>query len=120
MNLAFRTIAVYGKLALIAAVGLVLALVVWMNRNNEVNFWFFREYEKVNVLYIILIAALTAIVVYWIVARIRGILHQLRVVRSEKRKAEELAGQQRLASELAEREKRLDEKLQRTLEEPGK
>lgn len=120
MNLAFRTIAVYVKLALIAAVGIVLLLVVLMNRDNRVDFWFFQKHEQVNVLYIILITAIVTVFVYWIVARIRGIFRQWRAVRDEKQKQRALAEQQRAAKELAEREKRIDEKLQRSLEEPTK
>lgn len=117
MNLALRTFAVYCKLALAGAVGVLVAVVVWMNSDNRVNFWLLRTHEQVNVLYIILITAITSIVVFWILLKIRGVLRDLRGVRAEKLKAEAAAAQQRQAAELAAREKRLDEKLRRSITE---
>lgn len=119
MNLAFRRIAVYGKLALIGAIAVVLAVIVWMNRANRVDFWLFGRHEDVNVLYIILISAVVSVAVFWIVTRVRGVLRELQAVRAEKVRAVEEAARQRQTSELAEREKRLDETLRRSLTERG-
>ncbi len=65
MNLALRRFKVYLKLTLIGATALVLLIVVLMNRKNEVDFWFLRQYEKVNVLYIILISAVASVLLFW-------------------------------------------------------
>jgi type VI protein secretion system component VasK len=119
MNLAFRRFAVYCRLALMGAVVVVLALIIWMNRENRVGFWLFGPHEDVNVLYIILITAIVSVAVFWIVTRVRGVLRELQAVRAEKLRAADEAARQRQANEVAEREKRLDEKLRRSLTERG-
>ncbi len=117
MALALRRIKVYCKLALIGAVLLVVLLTVLFNRNKTVDVWFFGEYTGINVLYLILMTAAGSIGVFWIVTRIRGILTEVREVRAERRAAARLEEQKRMAEELANREKRIDEKLRKSITE---
>ena len=119
MNLALRRVKVYSKLALMAAVAIVVLLVVVCNRQNEARVWFFTTFEKVNVLYLILITAVSSIAVFWTITRVLGVLREASQVRKDRRAAEQLAQQTKLAEELSNREKRIDEKLRRSLaEEP--
>jgi hypothetical protein len=117
MGLALRRIKVYFKLTLMAAVAILVSLVIVCNRHNEANIWFFKDYEKVNVLYLILITAASSIAVFWVITRIRGVLRDARQLREEQHAAEKLAEQKKLAEELANREKRIDEKLRRSITE---
>ena len=119
MALALRRIKVYCKLALIGAVLIVVLLTVLFNRNNNADVWFFRNYERINVLYLILVTAIATIVLFWITTRIRGVLREVRQLRKDRQAAEQLAEHRKLAEELADREKRIDEKLRRSItEEP--
>jgi|YelNatPaOPRAMG01_1025707.scaffolds.fasta_scaffold339784_1 methylthioribose-1-phosphate isomerase len=121
MGLALRRIKVYCKLALMAAVAVVIFLVVVCNRQNEADVWFLTKFEKVNVLYLILVTAVSSVVLFWAITRIRGVIREARLVREERRNAEQAAQQKKLAEELADREKRIDEKLRRSIEsEPKK
>ncbi len=117
MRLALHRIKVYCKLALMAAVAIVVLLVVVCNRQNEAKVWFFTTFEKVNVLYLILITAVGSVALFWVIMRIRGVLREVRQLRKERRAAEQLAQQQRLAEQLASQEKRIDEKIRRSITE---
>lgn len=117
MMLAVRQIWVYVKLvAIIAVVGLVL-LIVGKNWSNEASIWFFGEDTKVNVLYLILITAVSSIVGWSLVRRVFGVLRELREVRESRRLQAQMEEQRRLAEQVAEREKRIDEKIRRQITE---
>lgn len=120
MGLALRRIKVYCKLGLMAAVAVVILLVVVCNRQNEADVWFFTKFEKVNVLYLILVTAVSSVVLFWAITRIRGVIREVHLVREERRNAEQAARQKKLAEELADREKRIDEKLRRSIESERK
>jgi len=117
MGLALRRIKVYCKLGLIGAIVIVLVLVVSLNRNNTADVWFFRTYQDLNVLYLMVVTGIGSIVAFWTATRIRGVLKEAREVREAQREAERTAEQKKLADELATREKRLDEKLRRSITE---
>ncbi len=121
MGLALRRIKVYGKLTLIGVIAVLVLVVVFKNSSSTVDVWFFKTYEKINVLYLILITAVASIALFWIFTRIWGVLREVRELKKERQEAERLAAQKKLADELAEREKRIDEKLRRsiTAEERG-
>jgi len=116
MGLALRRIKVYCKLALMVAVAVLIFLVVVCNRQNEADVWFLTKFEKVNVLYLILVTAVSSVVLFWAITRIRGVIREVRLVREERRNAEQAAQQKKLSEELADREKRIDEKLRRSIE----
>ncbi|MGB9626390.1 MAG: hypothetical protein ACPMAQ_16170, partial [Phycisphaerae bacterium] len=78
------------------------------------------KFEKVNVLYLILVTAVSSVVLFWAITRIRGVIREVRLVREERRNAEQAARQKKLAEELADREKRIDEKLRRSIESERK
>ena len=115
MGLALRQIKVYGKLgATIAVVGAVL-LVVLMNLNRTADVWFFHKYEKVPTFWLILVTAVLAVVGWWGIRKVVGALRDLRGLRQARQAAQQRDEQQQLARELAEREKRIDEKLRRSI-----
>lgn len=115
MSLALKRIKVYLKLTLIATVLAVILLIVLMNRNYKADIWFFKDYPQVNILWLLLVTAVISIASWWIVTKIFATLRDLRRLRSDQAKQQQLAEQQRLARELAEREKRIDEKLRRSI-----
>ena len=115
MKLALRRIKVYGKLVVVGAIAVVALLIIFMNRSRTADVWFFHAYSDVNVLWLILITAVASIVGWWGLRRIAGLVRDVREFRKT-RQADALASEQRrLAKELAEREKRIDEKVRRSI-----
>ena len=117
MRLALQRVKVYLKLTAILAVVAVILVIVLENQDNKANIWFFRPYEQVNVLWLILITAVSSIASWWIVLKIFGTLRELRGLKRAREDQQRIEEQQRLARELAEREKRIDEKLRRSITE---
>lgn len=116
MSLALKSLKVYLKLFAILAAAVVILLTVVMNQENKATIWFlWRSYEQVNVLWLILITAVSSVVSWWAFLKLFGILREFREVRKARRTQFQTEEQQRLARELAEREKRLDEKLRRSI-----
>ena len=50
MNVAIKKAKLYVKLVLVAVVVVMAVLVLFGNRNNKADVWFFKSYEDVNVL----------------------------------------------------------------------
>jgi hypothetical protein len=117
MTLALKRIKVYLKLIAIVAVVAVILLIVLMNLDKRTDVWFFKDYLQVNVLWLILITAVSSIACWWIVLKVFGTLRELRGLRQARADQQKIGEQQRLARELAEREKRIDEKLRRSITE---
>jgi len=106
---------VYLKTALLVALALVVALVVYKNRANKVSVWFFAEFASINVLWLMACTAGGAIAGWWIIVASRGVLRDMHELRREDvlKKAEEQ--QRQLAAKLAETEKRIDIKLKKAV-----
>ena len=119
MTLVLRRIWVYLKLTAILAVVAVILTVVVENRDNTANVWLFKTYDNLNVLWLILITAISSIVGWWGFLKVFGVIRELREVRRKAAEQRQIEEQRRLASELAERERRLDEKVKRSISEPG-
>ena len=119
MGLALRRIKVYGKLgATIAVVGAVL-LVVLMNLSRTADVWFFHDYRAVPTFWLILVTAVSAIVGWWGIRKVVGVVRDLRELRASKATERQREEQRRRAEEVAEREKRIDEKLRRSITDGG-
>ena len=115
MALALKRVKVYLKSAAILAGTVAVLLVVVMNRNHTADFWFFHKYENVGVLWLILATATSSILVWWGAGKVVGVVRDLRELRRT-REAERLAVNQSLRDqELTEREKRIDEKIRRSI-----
>lgn len=117
MTLALRRTKVYAKLAAVTAVVGVILLLVLMNRKNETNVWFFGRYEDVNVLWLILVTAIVSVVTWWGLRKVFGVLRDLRELRRLEHEQADRDERQRRERELADREKRLDEKVRRAITE---
>jgi len=113
--LALKRIKVYGKLALTGGVVLAVLLLVFKNRGRTVDVWFFHEYTGVSVLLLILVTAVASVVVWWGLGKIVGLWREVRELRKVSRIERQADEQRKIAQEVAEREKRIDEKIRRTL-----
>lgn len=117
MALAARRFKVYLRLVAIIAVALIVLLVVLMNQKNRADIWFFGKYEDINVLWLIAVTAVASIVGWIVVRKIFTVIRDVKELRKARQHEQLMAEQRRLASETAEREKRIDEKLRRSITE---
>lgn len=118
MSLAFKRFKVYLRTLLSALVVVVVGLVLVMNRNHEVAVWFFwltDPDETVNVVWVMLCTALATLVSWWVVSRGVTLLREVREVRRLQLAKASDERQKARAAELDERERRLDEKLERAI-----
>jgi len=115
MVLALHRIKVYGKLVLTGVVVLAVLLIVFKNRGRMVDVWFFHEYEDVSVLFLILVTAVASVAAWWGLSKIVGVWRDVRELRRTSAARREEDRRRKLAEDLAEREKRIDEKVRRTL-----
>lgn len=111
MPLVFKQFKVYVRLALLVALALVIVLVVFYNRTNKVNVWFFKSYESINVLWLLVCTAIASIVSWWIVSASFGLWRDLRDLGRAAELKKTQAEQEKLVANLAETEKRIDKKL---------
>ena len=114
---ALKRLKVYLKLIAIGAVVFVLLLVVLMNREYKADVWLFKYYQDVPVLGLILVTALSSVVSWWGISKIFRVLRELKEVRQVQRAEQLRREQQRLADELAHRERQIDEKIRRSIRE---
>lgn len=115
MALAVQRIKVYGKFIVITAVLGAGLLVVLMNLTRKADVWFFHDYRQVPTFWLILVTAVTAIAGWWSFRKIVGVIRDLRELRNARQAERRQEQQQRLAREIADRERRLDEKLRRSI-----
>ncbi|MCK4660419.1 MAG: hypothetical protein KAV82_12925 [Phycisphaerae bacterium] len=118
MRLAFGRIKVYSKLTLIVLVMIAIGVVLWKNRDHQVNIWFFGLVHKetsINVIWVMLYTALGALVSYWVLSLVRGLWKDVRKAANESALREKEKRQQERAKELQEQEKRIDAKLKKAI-----
>lgn len=110
MSLTLKKIKAYSRVGLVAAVALVIGLVIFYNRNHEVTFWFFRTYQDVNVLWLLVCTAAGTVVSYWVFLTVFSLWKDLRELGQESAWRAREQRQRKIADELAEQERRIDEK----------
>jgi len=119
MGLAFKQIKTYAKLSVMVLIAEALLLVIVKNRNHKVDVWLFHSFPETNVLWVMLVSGASAVVIIWILGRVRRVLRDLREVRRARALEAKMDEQRRLAEELDKRESRIDEKIQRSINQPG-
>ena len=122
MSLAIQRLKVYLRTSIVVVVVGAIGLVLFKNRANYVEVWFFGltdESKKVNVVWLMLSTALGTLTAWRIVWFARGLWRDLREVARQKAIEEATKLQERRAAELDERERRIEEKLKRTAASDG-
>ena len=120
MRIAFRRIGVYARLTVMGLVAVMIAVIFIKNRKHDTDVWFFRQFEQVNVVWVMLVSAGVSVVSYWILGQVRGVVRDVRRFRVEDREKKQRQDQERFAKGLAEREQRIDEKVKSALSEKAK
>jgi len=120
MSLALRRVRVYSRLALIVLVVVAICVVLWKNRNHQVDIWFFwlvDEGRPVNVIWLILCTALGALLSYWVLSTVWGLRRDMEKVAADAALRDTEKKQQERARELKEQEERIDAKLKKAISE---
>ena len=115
MALALRRIKVYVKIGATVITALLIALVVFKNLDRKADVWFFHEYKDLGVLWLILITAVCSIIGWWGIGKVYTIWREYRELKQAQQAQRRSDEQRKLAAELAEREKRIDEKIRRSI-----
>ena len=122
LTLAIHRVKVYLRTLAVALVVGAVGLVLFKNRSNYVEVWFFGltdEAKKVNVVWLMLSTALGTLTAWRVVWFARGLWRDLReVARLKAIEATDRQHKQR-AAELEERERRIEEKLKRAAVSDG-
>jgi hypothetical protein len=114
VSLAFKRIKVYVRGVLILAVAGAIALVLFENRANDVAFWFFGltdETKHVNVVVVVLCTTGTTMWASRVLAFVVRFVREARELRRLAAAEQTAKDQAQREAELAERERRLEEKL---------
>jgi low affinity Fe/Cu permease len=115
MNLALRRAKVYAQVALVALLVCTIAWVLFKNRKNEVAFWFFGLTDpaaKYNVVWVLVWTASTTLAVARIFWFARGLWRNVRDLRRAERVVAATEAQKKRATDLENRQREIDEKLQ--------
>src|SRR3990172_13405009 len=122
MTLAIQRVKVYLRTIAVALVVGAVGLVLFKNRTNYVEVWFFGltdEAKKVNVVWLMLSTALGTLTAWRVVWFTRGLWRDMREVARLKAIEEADRQHKQRAAELEERERRIEEKLKRAAASDG-
>ena len=122
MTLALKRAKVYLRTIILVMVVGAIVLVLFKNRANYVEVWFFGltdESKKVNVVWLLLSTALGTLTAWRVVWFARGLWRDLREVARLKVIEETDRQQRQRAAELEQRERRIEEQLKRTAASDG-
>lgn len=119
MSLALKRIKVYSKLGAIGVVVVAGSLVLLKNWEHKATIWFFHKYEDVPVLWLLAITAASSILLWSGARRVLRVVSEMRDLRRNEASQRQMDEQRKLAEEVAEREKRIDEKIRKSLSNGG-
>ena len=122
MSLAIKRLKVYLRTSIVVVVVGAIGLVLFKNRANYVEVWFFGltdESKKVNVVWLMLSTALGTLTAWRVVWFARGLWRDMREVARLKAIEEADQKHKQRAAELEERERRIEEKLKRAAASDG-
>ena len=107
MKLVFKQINVYARLVVLIAMALVVVAVVIKNADNRVTVWFFKSYESVHVLWLILFTSVGSILSWWILSATLGVWRDMRELHRASELERARKDQLQHAKELSETEEHL-------------
>lgn len=115
MNLVIKRIKLYARLTLFVTLALVVAAVIFKNRQHQVTVWFFKTYESINVLWLMACTAGGSVLAWWILSTSLTVWRDLRDVHRATELQREKEQMQHRAEEIAETEKRIDRKIKEAI-----
>jgi len=114
MSLAYKRLKVYLRVGLVLTIVLLGAIVLFKNRDHSVQLWFFGLIDPdkpTNVVWVMLWTAAITRTVWWLFSFSRGMIRDMREIRRQDAIDEAEQTRQQREATIAERERRLDEKL---------
>jgi len=111
MTLSWKQVKVHVRTSLIVVVAVVIAIVLFKNRNNTVSFWFFGltdPEKKINVVHLIVSTAAATRLSWWVFSLGWGIWSDMKDLRVEQAKEREKLATQSREARLSEMERRID------------
>ena len=118
MSVANRKTRLYVKLVLIALVVVMVVAVLFKNRNHHTAVWFFKEYQDVNVLKLLLVTAVLSIFSFWILSMVFKLSREWRELAKQTAHEEQVRQLDDKAQALAKQERHIDAKIDKALSEP--
>ncbi len=118
MSLAFKRIKLYTKLVLILIVALAIGMVLIKNRDNTVKIWFFwvvDPQQPINVVWLLLCAAVASVVSWWVLLKALTLVKDMRELHRQEQQREIAKAQEDRAKELQEQERRIDQKISKVI-----
>ncbi len=118
MGVALKQLKVYVRGALILVVGVAISLVLVKNRGHSVPFWCFGftdDARPVNVVWLMICTAAATLVTWWVLSLAWGLLRDMREVKRLRTVAVATRELENRTVELNQRERRVDEKVQRAI-----
>ena len=115
MSVAIKKTKLYFKLVLIAVVVIMVVLVLFKNSGNQATVWFFKEFESVNVLKLLLVTAVISIISFWILSTVFKLSREWREVSKQVAQQEKEKQLEQKAQAMQEREQRIDSKINKAL-----
>ena len=118
MRLAIKTFTVYLRVLVVLLVVGAIGLILFNNRSYTVKVWLFGITDpdkSVNVVWVMLATAVCTLTAWWIVSLGRGLMHDLREVRRERKLALTQQVTEQRVTELDVRQRRVEEQLKHTV-----
>jgi len=122
MTLAIQRAKVYLRTFIVVMVVGAIVLVLFKNRANYVEIWFFGltdESKKVNVVWLLLSTALGTLTAWRVIWFARGLWRDLREVARQKAIEETDRQHKQRVAELEQRERRIEEQLRKSAASDG-
>jgi hypothetical protein len=120
MSLAIKRLKVYSQLVFLVALVGAISIVVFQNRHNTAQIWFFGLTDgdkRINVLWLLAWTASATLLIAKLVWFMRGLLRDIRDVKKMEEATVIAKEQLRREAELAERERMVNEKLKASEDE---
>jgi len=114
MSLATKRVKVYSQLVFLVALVGAISIVVFKNRHNEAQIWFFGFTDgdkRINVLWLLAWTASATLLIAKLIWFMRGLLRDMRDVKKMEEATVIAKEQLRREADLAERERIVSEKL---------
>ena len=119
VSLAFKQVKVYLRSGLVLLVVVTAGIVLWKNRGYHTPVWFFGltdEKKSISVVWLIVCTATATRTAQWVLSFCWGLWRDMREVKRARATEQERKSQEKRSAELDERERRLEEMLERGAE----
>ncbi len=114
MIISWKQVKVHLRTSLVVMVAFAIAMVLFMNRNNTVSFWFFGLTDtdkKINVVGVIVSTAAATRLAWWVFSLGWGIWRDMKELQVEQQKEREQQANQVRENRLSDMERRIDDKV---------